>query len=202
MYPQTINKLIDCLKKLPSVGPRTAERFVFHWLMSGKKEVNDLREALSHMLTNIKSCKTCWNFSDISPCAICQDKKRNTGMICVVSEPPDIQSIEKIDGFHGLYHVLRGQLELDNQEESLNQLKINELKQRITVNKNEIKEIVLALNPDLPGETMMMYLKKELQKLRPDLKITRLARGLPLGSDLQYADDITLTSAWQNRKEM
>lgn len=202
MYSQTINKLIDCLKKLPSVGQKTAERFVFHWLKSGKKEVNDLREALNHMLINIKSCKICWNFGDTSPCSICQDKKRNAGMICVVAEPQDIQSIEKIDGFHGLYHVLRGQLEMDNQEESLGQMKINELRQRITVKGNQIKEIILALNPDLPGETMMMFLKKEIKKIRPDLNVTRLARGLPLGSDLQYADEITLTSAWQNRKEM
>ncbi|HRY36355.1 MAG TPA: recombination mediator RecR [Candidatus Magasanikbacteria bacterium] len=198
MYSSSINNLIEALKKLPSVGQRTAERFVFYWLKSGKKEVNELREALNNLLQNTKSCEVCWNFDDISPCRICEDIKRQKETVCVVSETQDLAAIENTREYSGLYHVLRGNINADDTETEIKNLKIEELKNRIKQHP-EIKEIILALSPDLAGETTMMYLKKELLQIRPDLKITRLARGLPLGSDLQYADEITLISALKNR---
>jgi len=197
MYSPTINKLIDALKKLPGVGQHTAQRYVFHWLKSGKVEVNELKNALDNLLKNTKSCELCWNFSDTNPCLICANPKRNPQQICVVALVPDIIAIEKTQLYNGLYHVLRGSLDgtdLDN----INELKINQLLKRIE-NNEKIEEIILALNPDISGETTMLFLDKKIRGINPRIKITRLARGLPMGSDLQYSDEITLGSALKNR---
>ncbi|MDD2757918.1 MAG: recombination mediator RecR [Patescibacteria group bacterium] len=197
MYSEPINNLISLLKKLPSVGQRTAERFVFHWLASGKKEVNDLRGALEAMLVKIKSCEVCWNFSDTSPCAICKNTKRDHGLICVVADPQDIPAIEKTNEYGGTYHVLRGLIDLSDDSENFSKLKIRQLFSRLS--QPGTKEVILALNPDLPGETTALYLEREIKSKYPKIKTTRLARGLPMGSDLQYADEITLGSALKNR---
>ena len=194
MYSPSISRLITALKKLPSVGARTAERFVFHWLKSGKKEVTELMLALKDVIETVRSCEVCWNFSDTSPCAVCNDKQRDRQAICVVADSQDLAAIEKTGAWRGLYHVLRALLDVTD-EESLEKMKIKELLAR----GQKAKEIALSLNPDLPGETTMLYLEKELKKNNPALIITRLARGLPLGSDLTYADAITLESAIKNR---
>jgi len=196
MYSPSIDKLITILKKLPSVGQHTAQRYVFHWLKSGKTEVNELKIALDNLLKNIKSCEICWNFSDSNPCPICTDKNRDQNTICVVAEIQSVSALEKTGLYKGSYHVLRGAIENGN-DSNLNEIKIKELLQR--AKKNNIKEIILALNPDMPGETTMLYLEKQLRIINPNIKITRLARGLPLGSDLEYADEITLGSALNNR---
>ena len=199
MYSPSINKLIQALKKLPGVGQRTAERYVFHLLKSGKKEVQGIALALRNLMDNVKSCEICWYFDDQSPCYIDRDKKRDHSAICVVAEPQDLQAIEATREYNGVYHVLRGVLTMDD-EEAPQKLKIAELLGRVKKDGAKIHEVILALNPDLPGETTAMYLQKELKKINPRLKITRLARGLPMGSDLQYADEITLGSALKNRK--
>ncbi len=198
MYPLPIQNLIKAFSKLPSVGQRTAERYVFHLLKSGRKDVGELTLALKNLSTNIRSCPICWDFSDKNPCEICSDKKRDQSTVCVVSDSQNIQIIEKMGRYKGLYHVLRGVIKTDNPEKIKN-LKITELMRRV---KNpEIKEIILAFNPDLNGETTMMFLRNKLKEINPNLKITRLARGLPVGSDLQYADEITLEGALKNRTE-
>jgi recombination protein RecR len=199
MRSQTINNLIECLKKIPSIGQKNAERFVYHWLKSGKKEVNELRDALDLLLTNTKSCEKCWNFTDTNPCPLCADKNREQNKICIVAEPQDIEMLEKTKEYRGRYFVLRGILGTESDFDEIKNTKINNLLKNLKEDKN-IEEIVLALNPDMPGETTMLYLKKEISHLRPEIKITRLARGLPLGSDLQYADEITLGNALQNRR--
>ncbi|MFA6426988.1 MAG: recombination mediator RecR [Candidatus Magasanikbacteria bacterium] len=198
MYAQPIDKLIKAFSKLPSVGPRTAERFVFYLLKSGKKDAGELTLALKELIENVKSCEVCWNFSDTSPCEICTDTRRHYKTMCVVAEPQDLQTLEKTHHYHGVYHVLRGTLAPDD-EYIMKTVKINELMNR--VQKNEVDEVILALNPDIAGETTMMYLQKQLKTIRPDLKVTRLARGLPMGSDLQYADEITIESALKNRTQ-
>ncbi len=197
MYSPSINKLINALKKLPSVGQHTAERYVFHWLKSGKTEVNEFKNILDNLLKNIKSCEVCWNFSDINPCEICSNKNRNQNQICIVDEAQAVASLEKTDAYSGVYHVLRGVIDVAN-EEGTKELKIHELLQHIQTNKN-LQEIILALNPDLLGETTMLYLEKQIKQLNPQIKVTRLARGLPMGSDLHYSDEITLGSALKNR---
>ncbi|MBU0597197.1 recombination mediator RecR [Patescibacteria group bacterium] len=196
MYSDPIQKLIIAFSSLPTVGPRTAERFVFYLLKSGKKDVAELTNALKNLIGNIKSCEICWDFSDTSPCKICNDPKRDSSTICIVEESQDLQSIEKTNEYIGKYHLLRGTIRPDD-EDSIKFLKIKELLVRLQ-NEN-IKEIILALNHDLSGENTMMYLEKKIKETKPNLKITRLARGLPMGSDLQYADEITLGSALKNR---
>ncbi len=196
MYTPTINNLMKALKKLPSVGEHTAERFVFHWLKSGKKEVTELVLALKELIEKVKSCEVCWDFSEASPCAICADSARDHTTICVVAGPQDLMAIEQTGVFKGVYHVLRELVDMGD-EESLLRMKAKELFARI---KNpEAKEIILALNPDMHSETTMLYFERELKLLNPKIKVTRLARGLPLGADLRYADEITLQSAIKNR---
>ncbi len=197
MYSPSIDKLIKTLKKLPSVGQHTAERYVFYLLKSGRSEVNELKIALDNLLKNTKSCETCWNFSDFNPCEICTDKKRDHNQICIVDSAQAVVALEKTDAYHGTYHILRGTIDAGD-ENIMKDLKINELFQKIK-NSQNIQEIILALNPDMPGETTMLYLEKQIKQINPQIKITRLARGLPMGSDLQYSDEITLGSALKNR---
>ena len=195
-YPKPIQNLIHAFARLPSVGPRTAERFVFHLLKSGKKDVSELTIALKELIETVKSCEICWVFSDISPCSVCASPQRDPKSVCVVAEPQDREAIEKTNTYRGAYHIIRGVIQAHD-ENSLRGLKIPELLAR--VRKGGIDEIILALNPDLPGETTMMYLEKKIKEIAPHIKVSRLARGLPMGSDLQYADDITLGSALKNR---
>jgi len=199
MYSKSIQNLIGAFRKLPTVGQRTAERFVFYLLKSGKKEVGEITLALKELIDNVKSCEMCWDFSDNNPCAICSNKTRDTSLLCVISEPQDIPVLERTGMYNGLYHVLRGLVE-PGAEEELERIKIKELFAKLE-KPNTIKEIVMALNPDLSGETTMLFLEKKIKEKNPNLKVTRLARGLPMGSDLQYADEITLGSALKNRTE-
>lgn len=197
MYSKPIENLIRAFTRLPSVGRRTAERFVFHLLKAGKKDPAELALAIKTLIASVKSCEVCWDFSDRSPCAICADKNRDASLICVVSESQDVQAVERTGSYNGRYHILRGLLPVDALENTEAPIKIPELVAR--VEKEKIKEIIIALNPDLPGETTAMYIEKLLKEKNLELKVTRLARGLPMGSDLQYADEITLASALKNR---
>ena len=161
--------------------------------------------ALKNLSENIQSCKICWDFSDCSPCKICADKKRNRDILCVISEPQNAQIIEKTRKYNGLYHILRGVIKTDDPED-IKYLKINELLKRLKdpstpLRAGQTQEIIFALNPDLNGETTMMFLKNKIKEINANIKITRLARGLPIGSDLQYADEITLEGALSNRVE-
>ena len=195
MYSKPIKQLISSFANLPSVGERTAERFVFYLLKSGKKEAAELILALKNLMATIKSCETCWTFADKSPCHICADKNRDHATVCVVAEPADVEVMEKTGAFNGVYHILRGEIRADEELDAQN-LKIKELLIRAG---GPVGEIILALNPNLEGETTMMFLTKKIKEINPSIKISRLARGLPMGSDLQYADEITLGSALRNR---
>lgn len=198
MYSKPIRELIHAFTKLPGVGSRTAERFVFSLLKSGKKDVAELTNALKTLFDRVQSCEQCWIFTDTSLCALCADKKRDQKILCVVVEQQDIAALEKTGQFQGRYHVLRGLVNPDK-ENTLEGLKIAELFNRIET--EHISEVILALNPTLAGETTMMYLEKELQKINPKVTVSRLARGLAMGSDLQYADEITLGNALQYRRK-
>jgi len=196
VYSKPIHTLIRALSRLPSVGPRTAERFVFFLLKSGKKEVADLSLALQELMHTVRSCEVCWDFSDRTPCAICSNKKRDWATIAVVAEPQDLQAIEKIGSYTGVYHILRGTLSADMEGRN-NGIKIQELFKRLKA--MPIKEVILALNPNMDGETTMMYLEAEIKRNFPTVIVSRLARGLPSGSELQYADEITLENALRSR---
>lgn len=197
MYSPAIKQLIDAFSKLPTVGKRTAERFVFHLLKSGKRDAGELTIALKKLIDNVKSCEMCWNFTESSPCPICRDEKRNPKLLCVVSDPQDFEAIETTKSFNGLYHIIRGHVKSEDPD-SICFTKIPELFKRIE--KETYTEVLLALNHNMHGEMTMMFIQQKLKQLKPDLKVTRLARGLPMGSDLQYADEVTLSSALENRK--
>ena len=192
MYSTSVQNLINAFAKLPSVGERTAERYVFYLLKSGKKDAGELAVALKEILEKVKSCEMCWDFVDSSPCEICKDKNRNDKTICVVAESQDIEAIEKTNEYNGVYHILRGVIKA---EDELDNLKTKELIKRA----EDAEEIIIALNPNLDGENTSMYLEAKLKEKNSKIKVTRLARGLPMGSDLQYADQITLGSALKNR---
>ncbi len=209
MNPSLTQTFAEMLEKWPGVGPRTAERFVYHLLRQPKEEIQKLIAFLSQIKENIKICPVCQNFSLVSPCEICADPRRDKSLICVVAEPPDIAAIEKTAEYRGLYHILGGVI---NAPEGITpeNLKIKELIQRIknlTAGRAKPIEIILALNATIEGETTSLYLARLLKPLPAGqaglrVKITRLARGLPQGSDLQYADAVTLSNALKGRREI
>lgn len=197
MYPPSIQNLIKYFAKLPSIGPKSAERLVFHLLYRPKSELGQFAEALKTASEHTKVCSKCNNFSEGDPCHICSDPRRSSKIICVVEKPQDVIAIEKIGSYPGFYHILGGNINpLENQ--TPDQLKINELVERI---KNEQpEEIILALNPNMEGETTSLYISKVLKQF-PNIKISKPARGLPMGADLEYADEITLENAFKNRNQ-
>lgn len=199
MYPPSIQNLIDRFTKLPGVGPKTAERFVFHLLKRGRRTVAELTDALTTLHERARSCSVCFDFTEDDRCRICAGADRDPTTICVVADSQDAQAIERSGAFRGRYHVLRGVLD-PARNVGPEDLKINELLVRVREHNPPVREIILALNPDLPGETTSLYLIKQL-KVYP-IRITRLARGLPLGSDVDYADDITLTDALRGRQQI
>lgn len=197
-YPRSIQNLINQFAKLPSVGPKTAERLVFYLLKQPESELHQFGEAIELIKNHIKICSICFNFAESDPCHICSDRQRDPGLVCLVAKPQDIIALEKTGSFNGRYHVLGGQIN-PLEGRGPEQIRIKELLARI---KNDrVKEIVLALNPDLAGETTTLYLTK-LLKQYPELRITRLARGLPMGADLEYADEVTLENAIKERKQI
>jgi recombination protein RecR len=196
MYAAPIEAVIERLSKLPSVGRRTAERFVFHLLKSGKKDVGELTLALKTMMDNVMSCAECFDFSDQSPCPICNDPARHTKTLCVVAESQDVQAIQTAAAYQGRYHVLRGTIKSDD-ERSIAKITARELFMRIK--SGQFNEVILALSPDMRGETTMLFLEHHIKKTFPHITVSRLARGLPIGSDVQYADTVTLQSAFNHR---
>lgn len=197
-YPENIQNLINLIAKLPSIGPKTAERLVFYLIKQPTQELEKLSWAIGQLRDNIKICRECFNFSQNDPCPICADQQRNPQLICVVAKPQDILALEKTNSYFGRYHVLGGNINaLENiQPENL---KIKELLERIK--KQNIQEVILAFDQNLTGETTTLYLIKLLKQI-PNLKISRLARGLPLGADLEYADELTLENAISRRQEI
>lgn len=197
MLSSSIQKLIQQFNKLPGIGPKTAEKFVFHLLKQPKENLDEFAHSLKELKDSISICSECYDFSETSPCQLCADSSRDKAVICVVSESADILAMEKISEYDGVYHVLGGTI---NQIEGVGPelLKIKELVERIK--NNGVKEIILALDATMEGETTAMYLAKELKAL--NIKVTRLARGLPMGSDIEYADEVTLANALKGRREV
>jgi len=193
MYPKTFKKLIDHFASLPSVGPKMAERLVIYLFKQNAEKLKDFAKTLDDLKTNLKYCQQCFNISEGEICSICADKSRDASLICVVEEPLDIFAIEKTKKFNGLYHVLGGVIEpvVNNDK-----LKIGELEQR--VRDNSISEIILAMNPTTEGDATALYVARALKESR--IPVTRLARGLSTGGDIEYADELTLGSAILNRK--
>lgn len=194
-YPPAIERLLQALTHLPGVGPKTAERYVFSLLRQSPQRLHELAESVEHLRDEIVSCARCHNFDQQSPCQYCRDQKRDQHTICVVTDAPDVIAIEHSGVYHGQYHVLGGTVSA-MEGRGPEQLFIKDLIDRIP---NEgVTEVILAVNPDIEGETTALYLKKALQPL--NLKVTQLARGIPTGGDVTYMDETTLGEAMQHRQ--
>ena len=196
-YARPVERLITELSKLPSIGPRSAQRIAFHIIRGRQEDAFELAEALREVKERIKPCRRCFNLTEAEECEICRDARRDQSAICVVEDPYDIGPIERTGEYRGLYHVLGGSLSpLDGIEPE--DLHIAELLKRIE--KEEIKELVIATNPNTTGEATAMFIAQEV-KDRP-VRVTALASGLPVGGDLEYADEVTLGRAFAGRREI
>ncbi len=197
MYATPVVNLIEELSKLPGIGPKSAQRLAFYLLKIKSEEAKSLADAIVCVKDKVRFCPVCWNVTDEDLCEFCKDEKRDSSIVCVVEEPRDIVAIEKTGEFKGGYHVLGGAISpIDGIGPE--DLRIKELLGRL--NDGRIKEIVLATNPNIEGEATAMYLAKLIRPL--EVKVTRLASGLPVGGDLEYADEVTLGSALKGRREM
>jgi recombination protein RecR len=197
MYTRPLARLIDQLQLLPGIGPKTAQRLAFHILKRPKSEAQQLAQALVDATEQIGTCSTCFNLSAEDPCDLCRQTNRQSEIICVVAEPRDLVAIERTREYKGRYHVLGG---LISPMEGImaENLRIKELIAR--VGNEDIQEVILAINPSIEGETTTQYLKKQIKLLVP--RVTRIAFGLPVGGDLEYADEMTLARALEGRREI
>jgi len=196
-YPEPVARLIEALQRLPGVGPKTAQRMTFFLLKRPVEEVRELAESLVAVKERIVYCGTCFNVTDQDPCRICADPARDARVLCVVEEPNDLLAMERTGEFRGRYHVLLGALSpLDGI--GPDDLKVRELLLRLE--QGETAEVILATNPNVEGEATALYLAKLLRPL--GLRVTRIARGLPVGGDLEYADQVTLSKALEGRREI
>lgn len=196
-YPRPLARLIEELERLPGIGPKSAQRLAFHILDRPEEEARQLADALIEVKQQIRLCSQCFNFTDADPCAICADERRDRATICVVAEARDMLAMENTGEYRGLYHVLHGLISpLDNVGPE--QLRIKELLERVRA--GAVREVILATNPVVEGDATASYLAGVLKPL--GVRVTRIALGLPVGGDLDYADQLTITRALQGRTEM
>lgn len=196
-YAKPLSKLITELSRLPGIGGKTAQRLAFHILSMDEKEARSLADAIVDAKTNMKYCSVCGNLTDTDPCAICSDPSRNRNVICVVETPKDVVAMERIKEFTGLYHVLHGAI---SPMEGIGPEDIN-LKQLIVrLQQEDVDEIILATNPNIEGEATAMYIARLIKP--SGIKVSRIAHGIPVGGDLEYADEVTLLKAVEGRREL
>ena len=196
-YSPSIEKLIESFEKLPSIGHKTAIRLAFHMLDMSNEEINEFTKSITDAKKKLKFCSVCFNIADTDPCPICQDAKRDQSIICVVEDVRDIMAMERTHEYKGVYHVLHGTISPMNGI-GPDEIKIKELLDRIR--QNEIKEVIIATNPRVEGEATAIYLAKLIKAF--DIKVTRIAHGIPVGGDLEYTDEITLMKAMEGRREI
>lgn len=197
IYPKAIATLIEHFQKFPSVGPKSAQRMAFHLLRMPVADVENFAKAIIEAKHNTHSCEICFNLSASTPCEICASNQRDKSVICVVSETKDLIAIEKTNEFKGLYHVLQGLISpIDGI--GAEDIRIKELLNRLT--NDEVKEIILALSPSVEGEATSLYLTKLIKPF--GIKVSRIAFGLPVGADLEYADEMTIAKAIEGRHEI
>ena len=202
MLSPSVDNLVAQLSRLPGIGQRTAQRLAFHLLSTGKEEALALASAIGEVKERVRFCSVCGNLTEDELCAICLDQRRDRGVVCVVEQPVDVISLERTHEYRGLYHVLGGSLSpLDGVEPE--HLRIDELVRR--VGEGGIEEVVLATNPNMTGEATATYVAERLRRAAnggPGVRVTRLASGLPVGGDLEYADEVTLGRALAGRREL
>lgn len=196
-YSPSIEKLIEGFEKLPSIGHKTAVRLAFHILNASNEEITEFINAITNAKTNLKYCSKCFNISDTDPCPICSSTKREQLQICVVEDVKDVIAMERTHEFKGVYHVLHGSISPMNGI-GPDEIKIKELLDRIK--DNDIKEVIIATNPRVEGEATSIYISKLIKAF--NIKVTRIAHGIPVGGDLEYTDEITLMKAMEGRREI
>jgi len=193
--PRSISVLTQQLSKLPGIGPKTASRLVFYLIKNPNTEIKELGEAFLNLKLDLLYCDHCHNIADSNPCSICADTSRDQDLLCIVEEPLDVLALEKIRSFNGRYHVLGGRL---SPIEGINAEQLNLADLDARIKSDGVKEVIIATNHNIEGEATAMYIKKILQSLK--VNITRIASGLPIGGDLEYADEVTLTRALEGRR--
>ncbi|KKQ76810.1 MAG: Recombination protein RecR [Parcubacteria group bacterium GW2011_GWC1_38_6] len=200
MFSPTIQKLIEIFSKFPTVGPRTATRFVFYLLKLSQEEIDKMTSAISKLKESVKQCKLCFNNfeGENDLCSICSNQNRDKSILCVLEKESDLESLENVKRYNGLYFILGGTAS-SLKKNDMKGLRIEELEERIK-NQQEINEVIIATNPTAEGEAVGIYLTKLLKKNSPNTKITQLGRGLPLGGELEYADEETISSALESRR--
>lgn len=194
-YAKPLNNLISELSKLPGIGGKTAQRLAFHILSQEDKDAKALAEAILEAKKNMRYCSICGNLTDIDPCSICNDSARDHSVICVVESPRDVSAMERIREFQGLYHVLHGSI---SPMDGIGPDDINLKQLIIRLQKTDISEVILATNPNIEGEATAMYTARLIKP--SGIKVTRIAHGVPVGGELEYADEITLSKAMEGRR--
>jgi len=198
--PKAIQNLIESFEKLPGIGPKTAARLTFYLLHVPQGELDKFASATQNLKKETNICSICFMIDEKDPCSICSDSKRDSSIICVVEQPLDVLALEKSDKYNGLYHVLHGKIDPLNNI-GPDEIYIQQLFDRFHNGKNsQVQEIILATNPTMEGEATAMYIKKQFQISNFKFQITRIGRGLPTGSDIEYADEITLQRAMEGRQ--
>lgn len=198
--PKSIRKLSEAFERLPGIGPKTAARLTFYLLHVPQSELDEFAGSLSELKKKTVLCSFCYNVAEFDPCPVCTDLNRDKSIICVVEQPLDVLAIEKTGRYKGLYHVLHGVISpLDNI--GPDEIYVSQLMERLKNHETEVKEIILALNPNMEGEATCMYLKKQFEIWNFKFQISRLGQGLPTGGDLEYADEVTLSRALEGRRE-
>ena len=196
-YSGPISRLIEEFSKLRGVGRKTAQRLAFHVINMNMNDVEALSKAIVEAKKEIKYCSICYNITDKDPCSMCSNKNRDSGTICVVEDPRDVAAMEKTKEFHGQYHVLNGVISpMDGIGPDM--IRVKELIQRL--GNQEVREVIMATNPTIEGEATAMYIARLLKPM--GIKVTRIAHGLPVGGDLEYADEVTITKALEGRREI
>ena len=195
-FAEPMSRLIEELRKLPGIGSKSAQRLAFHVLRSSAEDAEALSTAIRELKLHLRLCSICNNITDIDPCGYCTSPVRNQRLVCVVEEPTNIATIEKTRSYNGVYHVLHGTLSPIGGV-GPEQLRIANLLTRLT----EVDEVILATSPTTEGEATAGYLAHELRKTKGDVKVTRIATGVPAGSDIEYADEVTMTRAMEGRRE-
>ena len=194
---EAISRLVNQLSKLPGIGRKTAQRLAYHIIAQPEEQVRELAVAIFNGKRQVHFCPVCGNFTDVDPCSICSDSNRRRDVICVVKDPRDVNAMERMRDYNGLYHVLHGVISpMDGVGPG--DIRIRELMERLA--SGEIREVVLATNPDVEGEATAAYLARLIKPM--DIRVTRIAHGVPVGGELEYTDEVTLLRAFQGRREL
>jgi recombination protein RecR len=196
-FAEPMTRLIDELKKLPGVGSKSAQRLAFHILRSSEEDAEALAAAVRDVKAKLRLCSVCNNITDVDPCVYCSSPTRNHRLVCVVEEPTNINAIEKTRHFNGAYHVLHGSIS-PLHGVGPEQLRLSNLMRRIDA--GDVDEVILATNPTVEGEATAVYISQQVR--RPGVKVTRIATGIPVGSDIEYADEVTMLKAMEGRREL